>query len=666
MVFHGRESGTSQGGGPSLCGGEGCVLGALLTDLDFPSENEFASGVVDWAKSRDVTVVLFSGGPLHSQTARNAAFRLASNTWLDGLIMSPFLRHLVSEEEITRFCEQYAPLPIVMGATGFEGVPHVRVDSFGGMRDVVSHLIESHHLRRIAFITGPEGDPEAEERYRAYKTALRDHDLKVDPDLVVSGNFMEASGASAVRGLLNAQVSFDAVVGANDAMAAGAYSVLHDRGLNVPEDVALAGFDDAPDLRASLSLTTARQSFYELAHHVGDTLLDRVQGRSVPTQTLVPAPLVVRRSCGCVSDRVVRAAVGRSAREGEPRRDDPLGEQYKPQDLPVEIWQAFAENMREAEGTQILTGDTSSSGIARPLTFLRALERHMQSFSGRWNSIDVWHQRLNEMRQAIVPFLETADAVLKAEDLLQQGRIIVAENVERMANAALKDFQTQAALLRTLDVELGGAQDFAELVPAIQGTLPQLGVHQCYLVRWVGRVHERAQWVLIVNDRRAGVVDQMFSVERGLIPDGVINAGSKEALVVLPLTVEGDVLGYAVVGWGPQDGGVYHRIEARFSSVFHRFGLLEEADRARRQAEQTLEEVVNMRSIVDHLQRAVDTEAVLRITLAELSKVLNAPRAVARLGTREQLLEAAVDDRAADSHLADGRPTHSRRGGSDR
>jgi hypothetical protein len=112
-----------------------------------------------------------------------------------------------------------------------------------------------------------------------------------------------------------------------------------------------------------------------------------------------------------------------------------------------------------------------------------------------------------------------------------------------------------------------------------------------------------------------------------------------DVLVVLPLTTTDAVLGYAVVDWGPQDGGVYRRLAARFSNVLHRFRLLEESDLARRRAEETLEEIVNTRSAVEHIQKAVDSESVLRITLEELIRVFGAKMAVARLGTREQLLD---------------------------
>jgi hypothetical protein len=270
------------------------------------------------------------------------------------------------------------------------------------------------------------------------------------------------------------------------------------------------------------------------------------------------------------------------------------------------------------------------------------VRRHIQQFRPQQAGVAGEQQILNRIRHAVVPFLTDKDAIIRAEDLLQQARVLITETAERWSGAELREIKAQASLLRAFDIELGSVQSLDTLVSAIHRTLSELEIRHCYLVRWSGESRERVRLLATVDERNE-MSDREFSLRQGPLPEGVVGSEALEPLVILPLTVEDDVLGYAVVNWGPLDGDVYHRLEARFSSVFYRFRLLEDADRARRQAEQALEEIVSTRSIVDHLQRAVDTESVLRITLEELSKVLGAPTAVARLGTREQLLEDLGD-----------------------
>jgi len=136
--------------------------------------------------------------------------------------------YLVPGDVLQRFCERYAPLPIVTGALDLEGVaggyaPQVLTDSFAGMRQAITHLIEVHGRRRIAFIQGPADQPEAQARYRAYEVALADHGIAVDERLVVRGDFLRPSGVAAVQELLRRAVHIDAVAAANDETAAGAF-----------------------------------------------------------------------------------------------------------------------------------------------------------------------------------------------------------------------------------------------------------------------------------------------------------------------------------------------------------------------------------------------------------------------------------------------------------
>jgi hypothetical protein len=531
-----------------------------------------------------------------------------------------------------RFCNHYAPLPIVMAASGLSDVPNVRVDSFGGMQAVVNHLIESHDLTRLVFITGPEEDREAQDRLRAYRSALDAHGIDWDPTLVVSGNFMQESGTKAVTELLDAHIPFDGVVAANDAMAVGAYRALQAYGLRVPDDVALAGFDDAPEARIhSVPLTTASQSFYELAHHIGDTVWDLIQGGAVPSETILASSLVVRRSCGCMPSRVFEAAVGpHGEHEG---REEPFVDRHRPEDLPAEIWRAFVRDLSKVDEKKSFPSRSESPA------FLVALEKDLRQRFERRESIDVWQALLTDLRCAVVPHLEKIEDVIRAEDLLQQARLLISEAGERRAYSVLSKFQMRASLLRTLDAELDSVGDWSAFVPVIQDTFPKLGIDSCYLVRWEPNVKTPAQLVVAVDGLQAEREDRQFSVLDGLLPEMDADFEAGDVLVVLPLTTTDAVLGYAVVDWGPQDGGVYRRLAARFSNVLHRFRLLEESDLARRRAEETLEEIVNTRSAVEHIQKAVDSESVLRITLEELIRVFGAKMAVARLGTREQLLD---------------------------
>jgi anti-anti-sigma regulatory factor len=173
-----------------------------------------------------------------------------------------------------------------------ENIPSILVSNHQGMYEAVTHLIETHNYRRIAFIRGPAGHPEAEERYRAYTEALAAFGLPLDPDLVAPGVFDSASGVGGVGLILDERkTNFDALVAVDDSTALGALEALHMRGIEVPGEVAVAGFDDVDASRLnSLPLTTVRQSLYEMGKLAVETQQQALKELSTPIIPVVDAP----------------------------------------------------------------------------------------------------------------------------------------------------------------------------------------------------------------------------------------------------------------------------------------------------------------------------------------------------------------------------------------
>jgi LacI family transcriptional regulator len=174
------------------------------------------------------------------------------------------------------------------------GLYSLEFDNFTGARLATGHLLELGH-RRIAFISGDPLHPDAQERHRGYLAALSDAGLTHDPALVMPGNYHEDSGRAAIEQLLAARTPFTAAFAANDQMAFGAALALYQRGLHVPGDVSLVGFDDLPaSLYAVPPLSTVHQPVLELGRLAAKSLLDLLSARK-PT-AVMPAPVMVPRA----------------------------------------------------------------------------------------------------------------------------------------------------------------------------------------------------------------------------------------------------------------------------------------------------------------------------------------------------------------------------------
>jgi DNA-binding LacI/PurR family transcriptional regulator len=174
---------------------------------------------------------------------------------------------------------------------------YVDVDNAGGARQAVDHLY-GRGRRRIATIAGPQDMGVGVTRLSGYRDAVAATGAAADESLIAYGDFSEASGTAAMRDLLAAEPSLDAVFAASDPMAFGALRALQEAGKRVPEDVAVVGFDDAPIARqANPPLTTVHQPVEEMGRQMARLLVARIRHEEIPQHhVLLDTSLVERAS----------------------------------------------------------------------------------------------------------------------------------------------------------------------------------------------------------------------------------------------------------------------------------------------------------------------------------------------------------------------------------
>ncbi|MFF4321351.1 LacI family DNA-binding transcriptional regulator [Streptomyces sp. NPDC001568] len=192
-----------------------------------------------------------------------------------------------------------ARIPAVFGGRPAPGtgptVPFVDCDNRGGAREAVRHLVGLGR-RAIAHISGPGDQTSALDRILGYRDILVD----ADPALLCRGDFTEESGVRAMAELLDRRPDVDAVFAANDLMASGALRTLRERGVRVPQDVAVVGFDDMQSVvrSTSPSLTTVHQDIEGMGRLMVRLLVRLLEGTGpeVPASVITPTSLVLRDS----------------------------------------------------------------------------------------------------------------------------------------------------------------------------------------------------------------------------------------------------------------------------------------------------------------------------------------------------------------------------------
>ncbi|MEH0823798.1 MULTISPECIES: LacI family DNA-binding transcriptional regulator [unclassified Micromonospora] len=208
----------------------------------------------------------------------------------------------ISETALLRLA---ATVPVVvLAGRGPDTVSSVSVDNAPAMTLLTRHLLVDHGLRRLAFVGNPDGSPDVSERWAGFRQAYRELDL-TPPAEPVRVAMQQPDGVLAAERLLVDGTAPQAVVCANDEIALGVLVGALGRGLRVPEDLVITGFDDAPMAAlVSPSLTTVRQPIRDLAAEAARQILSAAADphAAAPESIVLPTEFVVRRSCGCPAE----------------------------------------------------------------------------------------------------------------------------------------------------------------------------------------------------------------------------------------------------------------------------------------------------------------------------------------------------------------------------
>jgi DNA-binding LacI/PurR family transcriptional regulator len=261
----------------------------LSTDPFFP---QFVAGVESGLADVEYALVLqvVGGG----QSESDAYLRFAHEARVDGVFLTDLRTQDERPAELARLGLPY----VLVGptASASEELRPIGLDDAAGIRRAVRHLYALGH-RRIAHVAGSARYVHSEVRRRAWADELAE--LELEPGPLVDADFTGASGARATHELLDLSRPPTAIIYANDLMAIAGMSVATDRGIRVPHDLSIVGFDDIPLAPYIVPpLTTVRQDVFEWGRVCAQTLVSIVEGRTPEPVSLPPVEFIVRGSTG--------------------------------------------------------------------------------------------------------------------------------------------------------------------------------------------------------------------------------------------------------------------------------------------------------------------------------------------------------------------------------
>jgi phosphoserine phosphatase RsbU/P len=531
--------------------------------------NGYSQGVVagirTTALARGASVVCFAGqsptGRSAWDVAVNHVYEAITPDTVDGLVVLASST-LDDPDDLGRVARQFARLPLISVGVACPDVPAVLLDNEHGVAAEMDHLVTQHGCRTIAFLGGPEANREAEARYAAYRIGLIRHQLPLESRLVARGQLAEFAGRETMETVLLRVGKIDAVVASNDAMALGAIRALTSRGLLVPRDVAVVGFDDDTSAEDSpVPLTTVHQPIAQLGEAAADNLLDWLAGGKRPADEVLPTEVVFRQSCGCLPS--VRSSRIGIVREGDVPKPEELLAHLEPFGVPdLEQFGSLLTDLCE----DIKKGVAGQS--------LHGVAQLAMDFGRSAEALASWRNVLHRLRDSVRPDLARKGRDV-LDDFVYNGQHVITDALVRAERHACAGRTERLESLIGLSSGIANVDDTDSLVDALDAGLVGLGIRGGDLA-WIDPEAPAGARIVLrrVGGKRAKLPEDGIRTSwPRFIADCVSARRGPTFLTVVPLVVGARFQGMLVLEGSPEEWSSYLPIAQHTAATLERIAL---------------------------------------------------------------------------------------------
>lgn len=285
-------------------------IAVITSNLNIEYTAEIRRGIMQEAAERSYDVYLFNTYVESDETKKYNLgqyniYALTDFTLFDAVIV---YTNLILDNNVYHDLDlrlQKAGVPVVGIDAPLGDSYCIGTENYQSMKNIVEHLICHHGLKKIAYISGPQFNPDSQVRLRAYCDALRENGIPFDESLIFHGAFLASHGRKAAQELLYAGGKLpQAAVCADDAIALGFCAAMEEAGVRVPEQIAVTGFDNMFEARNAVPrITTVERQLEDLGRAAVQKIADCLQNIPTPQNETFPTMPIFADSCGCTYDR---------------------------------------------------------------------------------------------------------------------------------------------------------------------------------------------------------------------------------------------------------------------------------------------------------------------------------------------------------------------------
>ena len=512
------------------------LIAVLGAEVNESYQTEIWRGITEEAEKLERKLVFFMGFRSFipdSQPYKYPFYRLAQTGHFGGMIIiSSAISTYLQPEKVRSLFNMNPRIPKISIGLPMTGAGSVCVDGTEGMASLTEHMVVGHKMKNVALIAGPRQHPESEERKKTLRDVCRKKGILLDEELIYHGDFDKMSAREGIRNLLGKDKRIDVLFCLNDRMAIGAIEELSARGLSVPHDMTVCGFDDIEEARfCNPPLTTVSQPLYDLGSTAVRELYRLMDGDEPRHISLSCTPRI-RRSCSC-SESVFN---GSGLKENRNAFRDLLDQKD-----PGEFFTTLDRKLSSS------LFSTQRFGVLEEILTVKEKELKEQGID--------WDETIKKARKNL---WETQTRYLINRRLAKEQR---------------------STLVRNIGISLTGSFDTPVLFRNLASGLVHLGFNDAYLVVYQNESDRKVSRLVFAleNGNFVENLSEVFSGER-ILPRGEkdLNEGMNRSWMFTPLVFQDSALGHLLLPGNHRDTEIYETLTKQVASALQGAVLLEQ------------------------------------------------------------------------------------------
>ncbi|MBN1413258.1 MAG: substrate-binding domain-containing protein [Spirochaetales bacterium] len=471
----------------------------------------------------------------------------------DGIILSGgVLGNLLGSEGIKDVILSKITIPVINIGIELPGIPSLMADNYTGMFAVVEHLIVDHGLKNIAFIRGPADHSEETERFNAYRDCLEKHKIPFKEDYVSGHNDWGMSGRSksAIKNFFDIKkLPIEALVTANDNLATSSMDELKSRGLKVPEDIRVTGFDNTyyTSLQC-FNLTTCENPAYLMGCKSVELLDSLLKGDKLEDVYKFPATIIIRNSCGCSHfDASKISVISNSFKElktGNTEEKIRIIARHLKKDLHISSKSYSNQEYIIEQMSSAFMKDMEFNENNLPAVIEDIISRYIKN-SGEFSIIRNILSSIISIYHSLYP---DVDDMLKIKEISDKATTKINEMLEMNLIDLNETLVTKSRSLDLIVYEIYSTLDLFRILDMFEHRLPSIGIQSCYFSLLDMVDSDYLRLLMAFNESETFVLPEEGEkyIATELIPDKYLNKDKPFSLLIESLIVNNEEKGFII------------------------------------------------------------------------------------------------------------------------